>query len=160
MKMPIVQPEDGGVTASPGMLQHLGKSAVGIVFGTAYLYTANTPGNKQFVEAYQQKFKELPGVMAGGGYANMQFILAALKASNGDTRPEVLYKATKGVSADTIRGRLTFPPNQGGKSLVANYPNLMGKIGPNLEVIPIVPTETVQAMFKDGQWAVSIIKSK
>lgn len=41
MKMPIIQPEDGGVTSSPAMLQHLGKAAIGTVFGTVYLYNAN-----------------------------------------------------------------------------------------------------------------------
>ena len=69
IKMPFLQMEDGGVTSSPGMLKRLGKAAIGTVFGTAYLYTSNYPGNKEFVEAYQKKYNELPGVMAGAGYA-------------------------------------------------------------------------------------------
>jgi len=46
IKMPILQTEDGGVTSSPGMLQHLGKAAIGAVFGTSYLYNANYPATR------------------------------------------------------------------------------------------------------------------
>jgi len=139
IKMPIMQAEDGGVTSSPGMLKNLGKAAAGIVFGTAYLYTADTPGNKEFVDAYQKKYNELPGVMSGAGYADMQLIFAALTASGGNVDHDALYKAIKGVSVDTVRGHLTFPADQGGFGLIANYPVLMGKIGENLGVERIVP---------------------
>jgi hypothetical protein len=155
--MPLVQPEDGGVTATPGMLQHLGKAAVGTVFGTAYLYNANTPGNKEFVEAYQQKYKELPGVFAGAGYADMQLVLGALKGAH-DFRPSALYKAIKEASVDTVRGRLFFPSEQGIAAGIANYPNFMGKVGPNLEIIPILPVDNVQVKMKNGQLTPYLVK--
>jgi branched-chain amino acid transport system substrate-binding protein len=158
MKMPIVMPEDGGVLASPGMLKNLGKAAVGAVFGSAYLYNANTYGNKEFVEAYRQKYKEYPGVMSGVGYQHMQLVMAALKACNGNTKPDVLYKAIKGVSVDTVRGRLSFPADQGGFGTVASYPNWMGKIGPNFEIIPILPTNEIRVKFKDGKWLPYVAK--
>jgi branched-chain amino acid transport system substrate-binding protein len=152
IKMPIVMPEDGGVLASPGMLKNLGQAAIGAVFGSAYLYNANSAGNKEFVEAYQQKYKESPGVMSGVGYQHMQLVMAALKACNGNTKSDVLYKAIKGLSVDTVRGRLYFPADQGGFGTIANYPNWMGKVGPNFEIIPILPVDDIHVKFKDGKW--------
>jgi ABC-type branched-subunit amino acid transport system substrate-binding protein len=156
--MPILQPEDGGVTSSPGMLNNLGKAAIGTVFGTAYLYNANTPGNKEFVDAYQKKYKELPGVMSGVGYMHIQLIIAALKANGGNTKPDALYKAIKGVSVDTVRGHLSFPAGQGGFGNIANYPNLMGKIGPDFEVVPILPVYDIRVNFKNGKWLPYVAK--
>jgi len=158
MKIPIIQPEDGGVTSSPGMLKNLGKAAVGTVFGTTYLYNANTPGNKEFVDAYQKKYKELPGVMSGVGYMHIQLIIAALKANGGNTKPDALYKAIKGVSVDTVRGHLSFPAGQGGFGNIANYPNLMGKIGPDFEVVPILPVYDIRVNFKNGKWLPYVAK--
>jgi len=152
MKMPILMPEDGGVLASPGMLKNLGQAAIGSVFGTAYLYNGNFPGNKEFVEAYQKKYNELPGVMAGVGYANCQVMWAALKACGGNTNPDVLWKALKGVSLDTIRGHLLFPAIEGGYGTVANFPSLMGRIGPNMEIQPILPVQDIRVSFKNGKW--------
>jgi branched-chain amino acid transport system substrate-binding protein len=158
MKMPIVMPEDGGVLASPGMLKNLGKTANGTVFGTAYLYNANIPGNKEFVEAFQKKYNDLPGVMSGVGYAHIQLVMAALKATGGNTKPDALYKAIKGVSVDTVRGRLSFPKGQGGFGTIANYPNLMGKIDANSEIVPILPVDDIRVNFKDGKWLPYVAK--
>ncbi len=158
MKMPIVMPEDGGVLASPGMLKNLGKSAIGVAFGTAYLYNGDIPGNKEFVQAYQQKYKELPGVMSGVGYEHIQLLYAALKACGGNTKPDVLYKAIKTGSVDTVRGHLLFPTDEGAFGTIANYPNLMGKIGPNFEIIPILPVNDVRVKFKDKEWLPYIYK--
>jgi len=152
MKMPIVMPEDGGVLASPGMLKNLGPAAIGAVFGSAYLYNANLPGNKEFVDAYQAKYKELPGVMAGVGYSNVQLVWAALKATGGNAKADVLYKALKGLSIDTVRGHLSFPADQGRFGLIANYPNLIGKIGPSADIQPLLLTDEIRVKFKNGKW--------
>ncbi len=158
MKMPILMPEDGGVMASPGMLKNLGKAAAGTVFGTAYLYNANIPGNEEFVEAYQKKYNELPGVMSGVGYANLQLVWAALKADGGNTKPDALYKALKEVSVDTVRGHLSFPAGEGGFGTIANYPNHLGKISADFEIVPILPVHDIQANFKNGKWLPYVAK--
>ena len=152
IKMPILQPENGGVTSSPGMLQHLGKAAIGVVFGTSYLYNANYPGNKEFAKAYQEKYKELPGVMAGVGYEHIQMALAVLKATGGNTNPDVLYKAIKAVSVDTVRGHLSFSAGAGPFGTVANLPYIMGKIGPNNEIQPILPVKDIGVNYKNGKF--------
>lgn len=133
MKMPILQPEDGGVTASPGMLANLGPAAIGAVFGSAYFYNADTPGNKEFVAAYQKKYNELPSVMSGCGYANVQEALAALKATGGDTSPDSMWNAMKKLSIDTVRGHIEFPPDNN----IVIYDSMIGTITPNMEIKPL-----------------------
>ena len=134
LKMPIVQPEDGGVTSSPGMLSNLGEAAVGTIFGTVYLYNADFPGNKEFVDAYQQEYNGLPGVMAGANYADMQGIFAALESIGGSTDPDQIVAAMKNIKTDTIRGELVYPPEQGGRQNIAALPILIGTISPNMEI--------------------------
>jgi branched-chain amino acid transport system substrate-binding protein len=158
IKMPVIQPEDGGVTSSPAMLEKLGKSAVGTVVGSTYLYNTNNPGNKEFVEAYKAKYHQLPGVMSGCGYAHAQLVIAALKATNGNVSSDVLYKALKAVSVDTVRGHLSFPADQGGFGLVVNYPATMCKIGPNNEIEQIQPTYNAEIHMKDGQFWTTLIQ--
>ena len=158
MKLPILMPEDGGVLASPGMLKNLGPAAIGSVFGSSYLYNANYPGNKEFVEAYQKKYNELPGVMAGVGYAHVQMLMAVLKATGGDAKPDALYKALKAVSVDTVRGHLRFPQGSGPFGTVANLPYIMGKIGPNFTIEPIVPVNDIQVNYKDKKFLPFVAK--
>jgi branched-chain amino acid transport system substrate-binding protein len=156
MKIPLFQAEDGGVTSSPAMLAKLGNAAIGTVFTTMYLYNSDIPGNKEFVQAYQAKYKELPGVMAGVGYSHMQVLIAALRATNGDVSPDILYKAIKAVSVDTIRGHISFPAGQGGYGLVATFPGTLGKISPNGEIQELA-TYTTEVHFKDGQYVPSMV---
>ena len=147
MKMPILQAEDGGVTASPGMLHLLGDSAIGVVFGTAYLYNADTPGNKEFVAAYQKKYNELPSVMSGCGYANVQEALAALRATGGDTSPDAIWKAMKNLSVDTVRGHVAFPPENN----IVIYDSMIGTITPDMKIKHLA-TYKVKVQKKNGKF--------
>jgi branched-chain amino acid transport system substrate-binding protein len=107
--MPIIQPEDGGVTTSPPAMKELGDSIVGTVVTAMYCYTADTPGNKEFVEAYKKRWNgALPGPMSGAAYATTQVALEALKKARGDTSPDALRKALSEVSLDTVRGPISF----------------------------------------------------
>jgi branched-chain amino acid transport system substrate-binding protein len=108
IKMPIVQAEDGGLTGSPKALSQLRDNVVGCVTETLYSYMVDTPRNKTFVEKYQKKFNELPEPYAGAGYANMEVLLAALKASGGDTSSAALIKAIRGLKIDTLTGPVAF----------------------------------------------------
>jgi branched-chain amino acid transport system substrate-binding protein len=105
---PMIQPEDGGLTADPNALADL-PSAEGCVAGTLYTYLLDTEGNPDFVAAYEAKYGTKPGVFAGAGYATMQYILAALGATNGDTTPQALQAALKAADVETVCGRCYFP---------------------------------------------------
>lgn len=109
LKIPIVQPEDGGLSASPTALKELGDSAVGAVSCALYAYTVDYPGNKKFVKMFKDKYNELPGVFCGSGYSNIQILVATLKASGGDTSPKALMKALRSLDIMTIAGPVKFP---------------------------------------------------
>ena len=109
VKMPIIEPEDGGVATAPPAMKELGDSIVGSVVTVLYCYTLDTPGNKEFVEAYKNKWKgALPGPMSGAAFATTQVALEALKKAGGDTSPEALRKALSEVSLNTVRGPISF----------------------------------------------------
>jgi branched-chain amino acid transport system substrate-binding protein len=112
LTMPIVQPEDGGLTASREALKEIGEPAVGCIAGTLYTYLMDTPGNPEFVAAYEAKYGAKPGVFAGAGYATMQYILAVLESTNGDAAPEVLQKAMKAIKLDSVCGPMYFPNDE------------------------------------------------
>jgi len=109
LKIPIVQPEDGGLSASPTALLELGDSAVGCISCSIYTYTADTPGNKEFVEAFEKKYGEKPGPFSGAGYANVQILVEILKASGGDTSPTALINAIRSLDIETVGGPVKFP---------------------------------------------------
>ena len=109
IKMPFIQPEDGGVTISPPAMKELGDSIIGTVVTAIYSYTLDTPGNKEFVQAYKNRWKgALPGPMSGAAYASTQVALEALRKAGGDTSPQALRKALSEVSLDTVRGHISF----------------------------------------------------
>jgi branched-chain amino acid transport system substrate-binding protein len=109
VKMPIIEPEDGGVATAPPAMKELGDSIVGSVVTVLYCYTLDTPGNKEFVEAYKNKWKgALPGPMSGAAFATTQVALEALKKAGGDTSPQALRKALSEVSLNTVRGPISF----------------------------------------------------
>jgi branched-chain amino acid transport system substrate-binding protein len=109
LTMPIVQPEDGGTTASVEALKQIGKPAVGTVAGTIYSYLSDEPGNAEFVAAYQAKYSASPGVFSGSGYAAGQVALALLAKTNGDTTPQVLHDTLRAINTHTIMGDVLFP---------------------------------------------------
>jgi ABC-type branched-subunit amino acid transport system substrate-binding protein len=104
----MIQPEDGGLTADPKALADL-PDAKDCVAGTLYTYLLDTEGNSDFVAAYEAKHGTKPGVFAGTGYATMQYILAALEATEGDTTPAGLKAALKAADVETVCGRCYFP---------------------------------------------------
>jgi branched-chain amino acid transport system substrate-binding protein len=109
IKMPVIMPEDGGATTSPPAMKELGDSIIGIVVTAMYCYTADTPGNKEFVEAYKNKWNgAIPGPMSGAAFASTQVALEALRKAGGDTSPQALRKALSEVSLNTVRGPISF----------------------------------------------------
>lgn len=112
LKMPIILPEDGGVAISPPAMKELGDSIKGIVVNALYSYTADTPGNKEFVQAYQNKWNALPGPMSGAGYASSHVAMEGLRKCSDYTSPESLRAALTSVSIDTVRGHISFTPDR------------------------------------------------
>jgi branched-chain amino acid transport system substrate-binding protein len=108
VKMPIIEPEDGGVTVSPPAIKELGNLVKDITTAAIYAYTLDTPGNKEFVQAYKDKYNVLPGPMSGGGYSSAQVAMAALEKTRGQGKPEDLLEAITNVSIMTVRGPISY----------------------------------------------------
>jgi len=92
------------------MLQALGKNGVGMVTGglTASWTQANTnPKLAQFVQAYVDRYKVVPGYQAINAYAGMQLTLAALEAAS-DLNTEAIIAALETTRADTVLGPLAI----------------------------------------------------
>jgi branched-chain amino acid transport system substrate-binding protein len=142
-KMPIIQVEHGGLILSPVASKEIGDSIKGVVTATIYYYSLNTPGNKQFVDAYQAKWGTLPGPFAGMQFRTMQITYAALQKTNGDTNPDKLAVALN-QPVDTICGRYEFTPEHCGI-----FPVFVVKIGDDLQ--PRLIKSYISSALKEGE---------
>jgi branched-chain amino acid transport system substrate-binding protein len=108
LKMPILQPEDGGILGNPLANKGLGAGAIGAHTTVMYSYLANTPGNKEFVAAYQKKYGAVPGPLAGCGYVSAKIAIEGLKKAGLDSSSKKLKDALMALKMDTIHGPMSF----------------------------------------------------
>jgi branched-chain amino acid transport system substrate-binding protein len=112
-KMPVITYEGGFVMEE--FLDKYGDPAIGIIVSDTYSPTIETDLNRKFVKAFQQHYGKVPFAMHYCGYLSTIIVLAALKATDGDTTPEKLYKAMKNVSIETPTGHFEFGPRRCGR---------------------------------------------
>jgi branched-chain amino acid transport system substrate-binding protein len=99
---------------NPAILNALKGGPPGLLISLPYFYTMDTPGNKEFVSAYQKQWKELPGHTSGCAAAAMQVALEAIKKAGGDTSGPALARALGTIDMETVRGRITMTPDRVG----------------------------------------------
>ncbi len=139
LKIPIVQPEDGGLMASETALKEMGSAAVGMVSCSIYTYTNKNPGNDKFVEMFREKYNEAPGPFSGAAYANVQILMETLKSSGGDTSPKALIKALRGLDIMTVGGPVKFPdPEHNVGTTTPMIFKINAKLEPEVLALPIV----------------------
>ncbi len=109
-KLPIL--EGPSELAAAKVLEATGNVAVGTKFLAEYHYMVDTPGNKEFVDAYQKRWGDFPTHVAGTTYSTMQIALEALRKTGGDTSPEALAKALDEISFNTVRGPMKSTPDR------------------------------------------------
>lgn len=98
----------GLLTGEPEYLDPLKDEAPDGWVVTGYPWYDFTGGaNKAFVDAYQAKFNERPGIGSLVGYMTVQSIAAAISRA-GSTETEALVNAFKGLDVDTPVGKITF----------------------------------------------------
>jgi len=109
-KLPVVD-YGGGITSGPNVLD-LKDKAVGIVGGgTVYVDSIDTPANQAFVKAWKAKFPDrLVDADADRGYDGAGFIVAAIKAANGNVEDHSaegpFVKAMSSTEFDGARGKM------------------------------------------------------
>jgi branched-chain amino acid transport system substrate-binding protein len=87
-----------------------GDALLGVV--TAGFYSAAHPSalNKQYVAAYKKATGQRANFISVGGYDGMHLIYEALKKTNGNTDPDALLAAMKGMSWESPRGPISIDP--------------------------------------------------
>ena len=103
---------DGG-TVDEAILPSMKEAALGVDNYCHYAPTLDTPENKRFVKAYQQKYGEIPAQLADQGYVGAKAIVKAIEAVKGKVEnQEAFLKALKGVKFEAPRGAFKFDDHQ------------------------------------------------
>ena len=80
----------------------------GIFYAVSYHVDADTPGNKEFLEAYRAKYNEDPAEDAADGYAAAQVLQAAVEAVGSIDDQEKLKDWLHENSVETVLGELSW----------------------------------------------------
>jgi branched-chain amino acid transport system substrate-binding protein len=106
-----------GSSVLPVMLADLGPMLIGRAWSVPeYQLFYDSPANKNFITAYQTKYGAPPDSFGANGYTRGQMVLAALEANGGDTDPDKLHEAIKGLKLETPQGPISFTPGNPDKS--------------------------------------------
>jgi branched-chain amino acid transport system substrate-binding protein len=98
-----------GWTVSPLVLQAEGDGAVGFLGILNYAPTIDTPENKTFQKAYQEKYGHASSEFGAQAYDAARFIMAGLKATHGKTDDHAaLVKAIRATEVIGPRGPVSI----------------------------------------------------
>ena len=89
------------------------ENMLGIVTSSHYTLGFDTPENKTFIKAYQDKHGALPDEYSEGGYTGMMVICAALEKIGGNIEnTDAFLKAMKEIKVKSPMGLISFDKNQ------------------------------------------------
>ncbi len=91
-------------------LKSMGDAGLGLITAFHYDYNHQSAKNKAFVAAYNAEFKRNPDMFSVGGYDGMHLIYETLKKTNGNTDPDALIAAAKGMKWESPRGPMSIDP--------------------------------------------------
>ena len=75
---------------------------------TAWSYAVEHPGAKEFVQAFEARWGELPYELGGDMWSAIQIAMDALERTGGDTSPDALAKALDETDLTTVAGPIKF----------------------------------------------------
>lgn len=94
-------------------LPALGDAALGAFNGAPWGPDLDNPSNRQFVQAYEQKYKRIPTLFAAQSYDAAQLMDSALRKVKGNVQDkEALRQALKAADFPSVRGKFRFGNNQ------------------------------------------------
>ena len=123
------------------MLQQVGDKTQGIVSVIRWCRFDENPVNKQFVDAFTKKYGEAPIFSTVSAYEQVSFLLEGLKATNGDTTPEILNNAIRKLKLSLPSGVTSF--NEEGVAIGDHLIVRVEKVGGKLVWKPIKRFEQV-----------------
>lgn len=85
-----------------------GDDAAGAITFTSWISTADTPGNRAFVQNYRTKYEVEPSIWAAQSYASV-YVLAEAIANAQSTDPIAIRDAMANITdLDTVLGTFSF----------------------------------------------------
>jgi branched-chain amino acid transport system substrate-binding protein len=146
-RMPIV-PAFHGSFFSPFLIDQLPPAAAAPIFGrfgpTPYLAQIDNPTNKRFLEICKTKLNTVPDENESGPYSGALMLLAALKATNGDTTPAKLKQAILDLNIEVPDGPVKFDKEK--MSAIRNiYIGKFEKVGSQTVQTPLFTYKEVPA---------------
>lgn len=107
--MPIL--ETPGATFLAPIQAELGDIPVGMRGILLYHPTMDTPGNKEFVEAFKKRWNDTPAFSSANAYVSVQIAFQAIEKLNGDlSDPEALSRTLDETSIESIFSHCSFAP--------------------------------------------------
>jgi branched-chain amino acid transport system substrate-binding protein len=124
-----------GDVLAENQLREVGKDLEGTVAPLTYSWRLDNPTNKQWVEAYAERYDREPVAQIDlGGYEAIKTAIGALEATGGDTDPEKLREALRNLELDSPAGTVRFDENGFGIRTVfmLRAEKIDGKLGWNV----------------------------
>jgi branched-chain amino acid transport system substrate-binding protein len=79
----------------------------GIIWGLQYFYKIDSPGNRQFVEAFRKKFNETPNYLAANPFTNILTLLQCIERAKTD-EPLKVVQAMEDYEYEGLTGKEKF----------------------------------------------------
>ena len=90
-------------------IEMAGTAAEGIITSAYWSLSANTPGNRDFVQNYRTKYGTDPDTWAALGYVNVHVLAGAIKNSE-SANSGAIRDALAAIDVPTILGQFSFDP--------------------------------------------------
>lgn len=97
---------------SPKLAQLAGEAAEGAISGAAWFINADSPGNQDFVRAYNAKYGANPDQFAAQAYAGAYILATAIKVANSPESPAIRDAMAGLRDLDTVLGKFSFAPDR------------------------------------------------
>ena len=101
-------------TLTPGEIERAGAAAEGVISFTAWTNTADTPGNRAFVENYAMQTDVEPGTFTAQSYATVHILANAIANAQSTDSRAIRDALAKTRDLDTILGKFSFDANGDG----------------------------------------------
>ena len=98
-------------TLTPGEIERAGAAAEGAISFTAWTSTADTPGNRAFVENYMMKTGVEPNAFTAQSYATVYILANAIANAQSIDSSAIRDALAKTRDLDTILGKFSFDAN-------------------------------------------------
>ncbi len=85
----------------------IGDASIGLAGSTRYVFTIDTPANKEFVALWRQEYKAEPDVFEGEQWQACRILQAGIEAAK-STDADKLRPALEHVAIDDIKGRVAM----------------------------------------------------